>query len=138
MAKQPNDPDPFAETPLDAAERQAMLTKVADYMRPRLTGLTHEQKAQLRVSWDALRDQETVEGFRTHADALLIALDTPDTVSPDESGDRRIGGFLNHGGDSSNRSLFPDRNVLSELPPVDAPRPGAPPPIDIADLFRQN
>ena len=80
MAKEPNDPDPFAETALDSAERQAMLTKIADHMRPRLARLTDEQKTQLRVRWDALRDQETVEGFRAHADALLAALDAPDTM----------------------------------------------------------
>jgi len=115
-----DDPDPFAETPLDPDDRRVMLAKLAEHMRPRLSSATNEEKELLRQQWDQLRDQPTVESFRTCADGLLIALDeagaggSPSPALPDALG------FLKGPPQGRlDKNVDWSRSVLSDLPPAD-------------------
>ena len=110
-----DDPDPFAETPLDVDERQAMLTKLAEHMRPRLQSATDQERELLRQKWEQLRDQPTVEAFQAAAEDLLAALETVgrgDLVPPRPPEGL---GYLN----DSVRLPGSNRSVLDNLPKAD-------------------
>ena len=78
------DPDPFAETPLSPTERQEMLGKLAEHIRPRVQALSDARSSRIRVLWEDLRGAETVESFQSAAGALLDALDRPESVGANE------------------------------------------------------
>ena len=129
--KLPDDPDPFVETPLDAVERREMLEKLAAYMKPILQPATDESRAQLRAMWDDLREQETVESFKVHAELVLAALQDladggPPKAHVDRGGGRRkpppkkVGGFLEPVTEGATLGDW-DRPVLRDLPPASFP-----------------
>ena len=92
--KRSDDPDPFAETPLAADERRDMLETLADHMKPILQTASEVRRAELQGLWDELRDQETVESFRSRAELLLARLGEPDPVNTGSQTEALIGGFL--------------------------------------------
>ena len=110
-----DDPDPFAETPLDVDERQAMLTKLAEHMRPRLQSATDQERELLRQKWEQLRDQSTVEAFKAAAEDLLAALDKVGRGDLAPPAQPQGLGYLN---EASKTVRFSDsnRSVLDNLP----------------------
>ena len=74
-----DDPDPFRESPLDPAERRAMLEKLAEHMRPSIEAAGGAERTELRALWNDLRRQTTINGFRDRAEQLLTTLDASET-----------------------------------------------------------
>lgn len=135
--KRPDDPDPFAETPLDPAERREMLEKLAAHMKPLVQPAPEDSRAHLRAIWDELREQETVESFKAQAEVLLAALQelpsgeragssVGDGGSKRRSPPEKLGGFLEPASDGATLGDW-DRPVLKDLPPVSFPNPTSPP-----------
>ncbi len=121
--RHPDDPDPFAETPLAPDDRAAMLEQLSDHMRPRVRTLGDDRRGELKTHWDELRDQDTVESFTTKAEELLAALDAASPPDSAKADDEAIGGFLRPSPSSGDATASAGRGkelpaVLSELPPA--------------------